>query len=80
MFESSHPRSTYSTSSEFDPIPRRSPASRLLHEENDIILTNGFDHQAFHQPNTRKITKVIPSIYSIEKNKSNLINNFSLFK
>ncbi|CAF3233478.1 unnamed protein product, partial [Rotaria sp. Silwood2] len=55
-----------SFSSDHDNILRH---SRTLHEDNDVILTNGFEHQQFHQPNTRKITKIIP------KENNSLINN-----
>lgn len=49
----------YSTSSEF----RHSVNSRILHDDNDVILTNDFDHQTFHRPNTRKVTKITPSMF-----------------
>jgi hypothetical protein len=85
MFESSHPRSTHSTSSslqnhhppptssqsfpsELDTVLRHSTNSRLLHEDSDAILTNDFEHQAFHQPNTRKVTKITPSTSSTTLN------------
>jgi hypothetical protein len=35
----------------------------MLHETNDIILANEREHSAFHQPHTRKITKIIPSMF-----------------
>jgi 3-hydroxy-3-methylglutaryl CoA synthase len=59
MFESPHHHNPYSTSS----ILRHSNGTRTLHEDHDTILTNDFDHQAFHQPNTRKVTKIIPSMF-----------------
>ncbi|CAF1165406.1 unnamed protein product [Rotaria sordida] len=61
MFESS--------SFENDHILRHSTNSRMLHENNDIILTNDFQYEQFHQPNTRKITKIIP------KENNSLTNN-----
>jgi hypothetical protein len=57
MFESPHRHN------EFDPALRHSAGSRLLHGDNAVILTNDFDHQAFHQPNTRKVTKITPSMF-----------------
>jgi 3-hydroxy-3-methylglutaryl CoA synthase len=66
MFESPHHHNPYSTSS----ILRHSNGTRTtLHEDHDTILTNDFDHQAFHQPNTRKVTKIIPSMFRRRKKK-----------
>lgn len=42
---------------------RHSSGSRILHNDSEIILANNFDHQAFHQPNTRKVTKITPSMF-----------------
>lgn len=47
-------------SQEFEVPLRHSANSRMLHNEHDIILTNNLHHQPFHQPNTRKITKITP--------------------
>jgi len=71
MFESSRPHNPYSTSSEFDPMLRHSTRSRMLHGDSEIILPNDFDHQAFHQPNSRKITKIIPSMFEKKEIKFN---------
>lgn len=35
--------------------------SRLLHGEDDIIISNGYHQASFHPPVTRKVTKVMPS-------------------
>jgi hypothetical protein len=75
MFESPHPRHPYSASSEFDSSLRHSARSRLLHGDNDVILANDFNHQAFHQPNTRKVTKITPSMFQKKRKKT---NNFLL--
>ncbi len=56
-------RNPYSASSEFDSSLRHSAGSRLLHGDDDVIFTNDFNHQAFHQPNTRKVTKITPSMF-----------------
>jgi hypothetical protein len=39
----------------------------MLHEDNEIILSNDFNHQAFQQPNTRKVTKIISSMFQRKK-------------
>jgi len=70
MFESPHHHNPYSTSSEFDTVLRHSNGTRTLHGDHDTILTNNFDHQAFHQPNTRKVTKIIPSMFRGKKMKT----------
>ena len=56
----------FESSAEFDTSLRHSAGSRLLHDDNDVILTNGFDHQTFHPPHSRKVTKIIPSKSSRE--------------
>ncbi|CAF3710818.1 unnamed protein product [Rotaria sp. Silwood1] len=61
-----------SYSSEHDNILRHSTNSRMLHNDHDVILTNDFEYQQFHQPNTRKITKIIP------KENNSLTNNRSI--
>ncbi len=67
MFESPHRRTLYSTSNEFDTPLRHPTSSRMLHEDNEIILSNDFNHQAFQQPNTRKVTKIISSMFQRKK-------------
>ena len=57
------PTSSHSFPSELDNTLRQSNGSRMLHGVNDVILSNGFEHQAFHQPHTRKITKITPSMF-----------------
>ena len=47
---------------------RHSANSRMLHRDNDVILTANFSNQEFHQPIKRKITKVAPSMF--DKNKT----------
>jgi hypothetical protein len=63
--------------SELDTVLRHSTSSKILHRENDI------DRQAFHQPITRKMTKVIPSKFpgKIQLNYKNIlcINRRELF-
>lgn len=49
--------STPKHSNNFSPI---SPA-RILHNDNDVIFSNGFDQPTFHPPVTRKVTKVASS-------------------
>lgn len=61
LFESPPPpRIPHSTSLEFEPL-RHSAGSRSLHTDNDVILTNDFNHPSFHPPHSRKVTKVAPS-------------------
>jgi 3-hydroxy-3-methylglutaryl CoA synthase len=43
----------------------------MLHGDSEIILPNDFDHQAFHQPNSRKVTKIIPSMFEKKEIKFN---------
>jgi len=52
---SSHLSQSQSFPSQLDTVLRHSTSSKILHRENDI------DRQTFHQPITRKISKVIPS-------------------
>jgi hypothetical protein len=60
-----HPPPTASQSfpSELDSALRHSANSRSLHGDNDTILANDFERQEFHQPNTRKVTKITPSMF-----------------
>jgi hypothetical protein len=52
-----------SSPSELDTILRHSANSRMLHGNGEVMLTNGSEQQAFHQPNSRKVTKITPSIF-----------------
>jgi hypothetical protein len=52
---SSHLSQSQSFPSELDTVLRHSTSSRILNRENDI------ERQAFHQPTTRKMTKVLSS-------------------
>jgi 3-hydroxy-3-methylglutaryl CoA synthase len=67
--------SPYSASRGFDSSLRHSAGSKLLHSNDDVILTNDFTHQAFHQPNTRKVTKITPSMF---EEKTKFSQSFSL--
>ncbi|CAF4002706.1 unnamed protein product, partial [Adineta steineri] len=65
------PPSSHSFPSEPNISLRHSNGSRMLHGNNDIILSNGFEHQTFHQPHTRKITKITPKEnYSLSHNRA----------
>lgn len=52
---SSHLSQSQSFPSELDAVLQHSTSSKILHRENDL------DRQSFHQPVTRKMTKIISS-------------------
>ena len=60
------PIASRSLSSEFDTALRYSSGSRLLHGANDVIFANDLNYQPFNQPQTRKITKITPSMFILE--------------
>ncbi|UJR14698.1 hypothetical protein I4U23_001691 [Adineta vaga] len=65
------PTASHSFPAELDTILRQSNGSRILHSANEAIFTNGNDYQQFHQPQTRKITKITPKEnYSLSHNRS----------
>ncbi|CAF3360710.1 unnamed protein product, partial [Rotaria sp. Silwood2] len=68
----SHLCQSQSFPSELDTVLRTSTSSKILHKENDILRTNDFERQTFHQPSsTRKITKVISKDnYSLSNGRS----------
>ncbi|CAF0959170.1 unnamed protein product [Rotaria sordida] len=67
----SHLSQSQSFPSELDTVLRTSTSSKILHKENDIVRTNDFERQTFHQPITRKMTKVLPKDnYSLSNGRS----------
>lgn len=57
MFESSNYQNPNSLTSSF----KDRTHSRILHRDNDVILSDGFHYEEFHQPSTRKIIKMTSS-------------------
>lgn len=90
MFESRLPMQNYSYSSHYQQSPisqtssfnfdsglKQSPNLRALHTDDDAILTSSWEQQQqFHQPNTRKVTKIIPSMLCNQIQTYNFCSSF----